>query len=318
MTELGSKGFAIRTLSGPLGLAVLELARAQHWVVTRVQLLELGVSTQAIGRWLRAGRLHRVHRGVYAVGRPDLPLRGRWLAAVYACGEGALLSHRDGAALADLRYSSRWATDVTAPRSRHGHQGITLHRPRSVHPDERAEIDGIRVTSVPRTLLDLADVVPSLQVRRAFEEAIRLGKLDAAALTQTLARGRNRRGYRQLTELLEADDEPRFTRSELEAMLLDLCRTYDLPLPQTNVWMPEADGEVDALWRDQRLVVELDSREFHSDPAAFERDRLRDTRLQQFGYRVIRIAHRRLSKQPEAVARDLAALLATGGATRPA
>lgn len=317
MSELGRRILRIGGFDGPVGQAVLALASTQHWVVTRVQLLAIGMGPKMVDSWLRAGRLHRIHRGVYAVGRPDLPLRGRWLAAVYACGPEALLSHRDAGVLADIRASSRWAIDVTAPRSREGQHGITLHRPRNLHPDERDEIDGIPVTSVARTLLDLADVVPTRHLQRTFEEAQRLGKLDGAALTATLARCRNRRGHRQLTELLATIHQPRYTRSELEALFLDLCREAGLPEPAVNIWLPEADGEVDFLWRDQRLVVELDSRGFHSDPAAFERDRERDTKLQRAGYRVIRITHHRLTTWPDAVRDDLAALLGTDLPTRP-
>ena len=172
-------------LDGPrprdVGLAAL--AEAQFGIVTSAQLVELGFSTSAISRMVASGRLVPLYRGVYAVGHTRLLARGHWLAAVLACGDDAALSHTKGAALSDLRNCERFLVDVTVPgRSRCGQRGIRLHRVRELHPDDVTEIDGIRVTTIARTLLDLCDVIPETQVRRAFEKAERMDGLDYRAL----------------------------------------------------------------------------------------------------------------------------------------
>jgi hypothetical protein len=230
------------------------------------------------------------------------------MAAVLACGPYALLSHRSAAALWDLAPSSSSLIDVTASRGRAGRPGIGLHRPRTLHPEDRAKRDAIPVTCIARTLFDLSEVVDRRQLERAFEQTERLRLLDVAALTRQCERGRGRRALKVMEPLLAASSPTPETRSELERRFLDVCRRAGVPPPEVNVLV---EGfEVDALWRDQKLIVELDGYEYHRTRAAFERDRVRDAALQISGHRIIRVTSRRLADDPEEVADGIRALLA--------
>jgi very-short-patch-repair endonuclease/predicted transcriptional regulator of viral defense system len=287
-------------------IQIATLAARQHGVVARRQLLALGVGPGAIRHRLATGRLHAVHRGVYAVGHEWLGLHGRWLAAVLAYGDGALLSHRSAAALWGLTRSTDHRTDVTAPGGRPGRRAITLHRA-ALDREDRAVRKGIPLTSVARTLLDLAEVVSGERLARAVEEAERLQLFDLRAINRLIERSNGRRGVKPLSVALAAYHEPTATRSELERRFLTLCRSAGLPSPSLNVWL---EGyEVDFLWSQARLVAELDGYEFHRSRAAFERDRLRDTELKLAGYEVIRITSRRLRAEPEAVVSAIRTLL---------
>jgi very-short-patch-repair endonuclease len=280
------------------------LAKRQHGVVSRSQLIRLGLGRGAIDSRLRSGRLHAIHRGVYAVGHVSLSKRGIWLAAVLSGGEGAVLSHASAAALWRL-IDPTGPIDVTSAHGRPGRKGIRLHRG-VVHPEERTARHGIPVTSVARTLLDVAELGPEGTLRRAFEEADRLGLLRWGTLELVCRRGEGRHGLAAIRHLMaEARDRP--TRSALEDMFVALCRKHRLPTPAVNA--PLLGFEVDALWPRQRLVAELDGFAFHRHRAAFERDRTRDATLQAAGYRVVRFTYRRLEQEPAAVAAQLRALL---------
>jgi hypothetical protein len=286
---------------------IATLAGRQHGVVARQQLEALGFTVTAIKHRVACGRLHPLHRGVYAVGHASLAPRGWQLAAVLACGAGAMLSHRSAAALWGLLPTARRLVDVSSGRSRRGARGIALHRVRRLDPADRAEHDGIPVTSVARTLLDLAEVVPPRLLERAFEEAERLSLLDRTAIVATCDRGVGRRGVTALRALVTAHRPPAaLVRSELERRFVELCRDADLPFPAMNVVV--AGLEVDAVWPDQRLVVELDGHAFHRTAAAFERDRERDATLALAGFRVVRITYRRLHSEPATVAGIVRAL----------
>jgi hypothetical protein len=290
---------------------VAEVAGRQHGVITHQQLLEVGFSRAGIQRRLRAGRLHRLHRGIYAVGHKALPKLGRLMAAVLACGPDALLSHHSSSGLWALRMTRRRLIDVTALRRNHaGRSGISVHLVDEIHPDDRAVVHGIPVTSVARTLLDLAGVVNKEALARAIEQAERLQLFDLRAIDAVIARSQGRRGVRALRRaLVDYREPPHLTRSELERRFLDLCRDAGFPLPAMNVWV--AGQEVDVMWEEERLAVELDGRSFHQTRAAFERDRLRDAALQLAGYRVLRVTRRRLETEPAAVVAAIRALLAT-------
>lgn len=230
------------------------------------------------------------------------------MAAVLACGEKALLSHRSAAALWGLTRVSRGRIDVSSASGRR-RPGIAVHEGAIVDAD-RAVVDGIPVTSIARTLFDLAEVVDEGQLERAFEEADRLRLLEMRALEDMCARGHGRRALRPIRKLIELAREPATTRSPLEDQVLALCRKHDLPLPATNVTV--LGCEVDALWPSQKLVIEADSWTFHSHRAAFERDRARDAAMQAEGYRVIRLTHRRLEREPKAIADEIRRLLEAG------
>jgi hypothetical protein len=229
---------------------------------------------------------------------------------VLACGLDALASHQTAAALLGIRATSRALIDVTTARSRHGQRGIKVHRVRRLHPEDRTIVDGIPVTSVARTLLDLAEVVPLRQLKRAFEEAEKLRLLDLRALERLCARSRGRRGVKALRRVMAEYVEPPITRAESERVLIDICDAAGIPRPQMNVIV--AGHEVDGLYERERLVIEIDSRTHHLTTEAFEEDRRRDADLMLAGYRVVRITWRRLRDEPHAVAELLRKLLATG------
>jgi very-short-patch-repair endonuclease len=292
---------------------VAALARRQHGVVSRAQLTELGIGDDAIDYRLGTGRLHSVFRCVYAVGHEALPPRGRDMAAVLTCGPNAVLSHRSAAALWGIRRTSRTWVDVSATRSREGQDGIDLHRIRSLQEQDRAVIDGIPVTGLARTYLDLAEVVPPRHVQRAMEEGDRLQIFDLRAVQDVCERSPGRHGVKTLRALMQDAEETPHTRQELERFFLDVCKQHGLPRPAVNAVV---EGyEVDAVWRRQRLVVELDGWEFHRSRRSFERDRERDAVLQLAGYRVIRITYRRLTREPAEVAAIILRLLAGSPST---
>ncbi len=306
MTDVGSLAQLPPGLESPgRDERLAQLATRQHGVVSRYQLFRLSFTRGLIEHRLETGLLHRVHRGVYAVGHRSLTLHGRWMAAVLACGPGAVLSHRDAAALLGLRESAAGAIEVTAVgRSRHNRRGIRVHRPRSLHAEDRTIRDGIPVTSLARTLLDLAEVLNLRQLERVVEEAERLRLFDLRAIERLLARCRGHRGARSLRRVLAPRKLPGLeARSELERRFVDLCRDAGLPLPALNV---SVEGyEVDAFWPAQRLIVELDGYAFHRTRKSFEQDRVRDATLQLAGQRVLRITHRRVVYDAEAVVATL-------------
>jgi very-short-patch-repair endonuclease len=234
---------------------------------------------------------------------------GRWMAAVLACGPDAALSHRSAAALWGLAQASGARVDVTTPR-RSGslRPGIRLHRVRKMHPQDLAVRDGIPVTSVARTLLDLAEIVDPGGLGRMLEEAERRRLLDLRAVEQACARGHGRRGLKPLLAHLRTLRPAPEKRSDLERRFLALCRELALPPPDVNA---RVQGfEVDAVWSHRRVVVELDGYAFHHTRGAFERDRARDATLQLAGYRVLRLTARRLAEEPETVAETVRGLLA--------
>jgi very-short-patch-repair endonuclease len=295
------------------------LAAKQHGVVSVEQLLELGFSHRVIHARVSAGRLHRLHRAVYAVGHPKLTLRGRWMAAVLACGgvRGSVaLSHRDAATLHNLLTVGSGAINVTST-SRHNITGIRCHFARDLDPRDVAAIDGIPVTTLERTLLDLAEAGRPPQFAQALEQAQRDDKLDQRRLDALLHRNPGRRGIKPLREALAAlTDEPGWMQSELERRFRSLTRTHGLPLPLTNQYV---EGElVDAFWPPHGLVVEVDSWQYHKTRRAFEDDRARDAKLVAAHYRVIRVTYERLRDDEEGVAGELRRLLSAAPARRRA
>jgi len=271
----------------------------------------MGIGARAIQHRIAAGRLHRVHLGVYAVGHRALTANGHRMAAVLGCGPDAVLSHRDAAALWGLRRCGRIRTDVTVPRpAARSRPGIDVHRVKRLDPDDSTTRDGITVTTVARTLLDLADVLRASDVQRAFEEAERQRLLDLSSLDALFARSRGRHGLKTVRAILSDLGPVGETRSDLEAAFLRFCNDHGIAPPQCNVLV--RGFVVDALWPEQRLIVELDGYAFHGTTrAAFERDRARDADLQGDGYRVARVTWRRLHDEPRALATSLRGMLAS-------
>jgi predicted transcriptional regulator of viral defense system len=269
-----------------------ELAKRQWGVVSVQQLRTLGVGRAAVTRRVRAGRLHRLHRGVYAVGHAHLGREGRRLAAVLACGEGAVLSHRSAAAHWGLLDTQSSRVDVTAPRSRDGVPGIRLHTARSLAAQDTTTHHGIPITSVARTLLDLAATTRPDRLERALAQAERLQLYDHTAIADVLSRSKGHRGRAALTRATAK--EPKLTRSELEATFLTLVRRAGLPEPQANLSLAAPDHprlDPDFYWPAYRLIVETDGWETHGTRAAFKRDRRRDAALVASGWRVMRFSY---------------------------
>jgi very-short-patch-repair endonuclease len=235
------------------------------------------------------------------------------MAAVLACGRGAVLSHRSAAALWGIRPTARSAIDVTAPgRAGRRRAGIEVHAAATLEASDVTRVDAIPCTTVPRTLLDLASVVDRRALERAYERAELLRVLDAAAVEDLLARSPRRHGLAALRAVVQAAAPLALTRSELEERFLSICAAAGILRPHINAWVP-LDGagvEVDFLWPAQRLAVETDGHRVHGTRQAFERDRRRDRRLLLEGWRVVRFTWRQLVSDPGEIAATMRALLA--------
>jgi very-short-patch-repair endonuclease len=266
---------------------VAAIAARQHGVITLTQLIEAGLSPSAVRRRVESGRLHRIHRGVYAVGHDGLSDKGRSMAAVLACGDGAVLSHRSAAELLELLPPGEGPVHVTAPvpGGRKKRDGIRLHRSPSLPSNATTYRDGIAVTTPARTLADLRRTIEPALFRRALREAEFRG--------------------------LDLGDVPSDrSRSDLERAFLRLCRRYRLPAPEVNVEIGRFT--VDFVWRRERLAVETDGYAAHRGRQAFEDDHARELELHALGYRLRRFTDRQVERQPRAVARTVADALRSG------
>jgi hypothetical protein len=296
-----------------LDKAISGLANKQHGVLSLAQLRGLGLSDSGTRNRFIAGRLHRVHRGVYAVGHSVLSVEGRWMAAVLSCGEGAVLSHRSAAQLWDLRRAGGSTIDVTVLRGCGRSRGnIRVHEVRSLAGSDVTSVRGIPCTTVPRTLLDLADVLDRQRLERAIAQTEVMGVFDLTALNDALERACGRRGSAKLRAVLDGYEEgTALTQSELEELMLAICMTIGADRPRVNYWIVLQGGSVlvDFCWPDRRLVVEVDGRRFHGSRRAFERDREHDQRLTLAGYRVVRFTWRQITREPKKLGTRLAELL---------
>lgn len=290
---------------GSADWAIGRLAEGQRGLVTREQLLELGLGRRAIEHRIELGRLRPVHRGVYTVGHRLLTQHGRWMAAVLAYAPDGVLSHRAAAGLWGLRNETR--IEVTAPPGRKPRPRIRLHRA-DLPPDETTTHHRIPTTTVPRTLLDLSAAVSRDELRSAMRKAETQRLTDPLTLGDLIERYPRRPGIPNARAVHnEAQRGMGVTKRELEARFQSFLLNARLPTPTTNTLI---EGfEVDCAWRKRRLIVELDGRATHDTPHAFEADRLRDRRLGAEGWRVIRITWRQLHDQPAAVEADLRKLL---------
>lgn len=264
------------------------------------------MSSSGIHRRVRAGRLHRLHRGVYAVGHLAVSFRARLMAATLACGAEALLSHRSTGRLRGLLSSSTSRIEVTAPNGGRAREDVVIHRTRVLHPDDRALLHGIPVTSLARTVVDLAEVLHPRRLADVLHQAEVRGLLDLGAIEAALERVPGRRGGPVLLEALAAyRPEDHAAESEGERRLLQLCRDHGLPMPRSNQLV---DGyRLDALWPEARLALEFDGAEFHNTRRAFHEDRARDRALAEAGYQVLRVTWPDLER-PARLARQLAAI----------
>jgi hypothetical protein len=294
-----------------LGKAVFVLATRQHGIIERRQLLALGISAGTIKRWLAAGRLCELHRGVYMVGHGSLSQRGRWMAAVLACGEGAALSHRSAARLHGLIDWSRGRPAVSVPAARRSRPpGLAVHRIQRVEP---VLVDAIPCTPVARTIVDMAGISRRRTLERLIEEAAVLEVLDVTAIQAVLRTIARPRGVRLLRSVLtEFEPGTTQTRSGLEEAMLDLCRLAGIALPLVNRHVALRDGtlvRVDFHWPAQRVVVETDGNRYHATHPKRRRDRAKDRALQIAGWVVLRVPEEDLADRPGPIATDLRAAI---------
>jgi predicted transcriptional regulator of viral defense system/very-short-patch-repair endonuclease len=294
--------------------AIARLAAMQHGVVTLEQLEAIGMAASTVRGRASAGRLHRVHRGVFAVGHPPITPAARWLAAVLACGLGAVLSHCSAAALRGLRESAATQIDVTAPRrAGRTRNGICVHRADLLHPAEITIVDGIPCTTVARTVVDLVGLLSPDATEYVIHRAQARRMFDRAEVLEVLERSPSRRGSAVVRRAIGAERMPEErTRSRLERRLLAICRRAGLALPQVNFWIALPDGggfEVDFAWPGRRLAVETDSLTYHGTYRAFENDPRRDRSLMVAGWRVARFTERDLIERPSLVAAELRRML---------
>ena len=282
---------------------VRRVAARQHGLLTAAQLAASGWDKDAIAWRVKAGWLRRVHRGVYLVG-PVEAEHARAMAAILAV-PGSVLSHYPAAVLHGLRPPRGDQMHVTLPHGSHRRAGIIVHRAH-LHPADVTRRHGIPVTSPTRTLLDLAATEPISEVDRALNEARARRLVSDPSLNGQFGRSPRHRGTTALKRAQHADAG--FTRSKAEGRLKALVRRAGLPRPETN---QRIEGhEVDAIWRERRLIVEFDGYATHATRRSFEEDRRRDQQLVAKGWRVVRITWRQLIDEPIAVVARLAAALA--------
>ncbi len=299
-----------RELANDLGIA--KLAGAQHGVVARAQLRKLGFGVAAIDHRVRAARLHRVHQGVYAVGHSVLTMEGRWMAAVLAAGGEAVLSHASAAAAWELRPPSGGAIHVTVPGDpgRTRRAGIRLHRSTTLTPNDTRAHRGIPITTPVRTIIDLATTLNGRPLEHALDLAEQRGLVDFAELRKAIEAHPTRPGSPSLQAMLSRYSAgSTVTRSELEERFLRLCDRHGLPRPHVNTRIE--GNEVDFVWRDARLIVEVDGYAYHRSPRAFEDDRARDVALTVAGWTVLRFTWGQITRRPPWVAAAIRARLAT-------
>ncbi|HEV2790774.1 MAG TPA: DUF559 domain-containing protein [Solirubrobacterales bacterium] len=285
-----------------------EIATAQGGVVSLEQLAQEGVSAKAAADRGRAGSFHRVHRGVYTVGHRSISRATHLRAALLACGEGAVISHGTAAAFWGLYDHRPRLIDVTVPcEAGRKIDGIRCRRCRYPSEEEVTIRQGVRCTTVARTLVDLAGIWGTGSLRRAVERAAVLKHLDVDALDLAIHNAKRRRGMRILGAIADdwrtKEDKLPDVRSDFEALVLPWLVRLGLPRPDCNVRM-QIDGEVlevDFLWKEQRLVVETDGGETHETPVAFQRDRRRDQLLVASGYRVMRTTWKQMHQDLEGV-----------------
>lgn len=278
---------------------ILTLAARQHGVVSRKQLLEVGVRARQVEVRVRRRRLRPLHRGVYLVGPLEVA-RARPMGALLCCGGSAVLGHQSAGELWQIRQAADQApVDViTPPGDRRRRPGVRIHRMALQH-DEITELDAIQVTTPARTLYDLARIIPRRDLEQALAEALARRLTDSRAIEAMAKRYGHRPAARRLMALLGSDAPPALTRSAAEETLLALIRRAQLPDPEVNV---RVHGyEVDLYWREERLVIEVDGFAFHGSRRSFEADRRRDATLAAAGMRVMRITWRQLEHERDAL-----------------
>jgi very-short-patch-repair endonuclease len=286
---------------------IAEIAGRQGGVIEHAQLRACGLSASGIHRRVRAGRLHPLFRGVYAVGHRAVGPVGRRWAAVLACGDGAVLSHVAAGAAWGMRPTSSGVFDITVARGgRARRRGLRIHTATLLPDDEITRLDGLPITTPARTLLDLA-AAPVRNLDTLLDRAEQQRLISFDQLHALLERYPGRPGTRSLKAQLARYRGPVDVRSELERLVYQVCDAHGLPRPQVNCVI---EGKVrDLYWPACRLVVEADSYAWHRSPAALNADRERDVELTLAGYCVLRFTWEQVTQRPEYVVRAIRAAL---------
>jgi hypothetical protein len=288
---------------------LVEIGERQHGVISIRQLETiLGYSPSAVKREVAAGRLLRLHRGVFAIGHRRLSPYGHCLAAVLACGPGALLSHGSAAWLWGIWRYGPAPLHVTSPIPRKPRAPIHLHHSRILTAADRAIEENIPVTALPRTLLDCAAESSRPRLQRTLERSEELKLFDLTPVEELLERSRGHAGWGRLRRAIALYAPVPFTRSGFERLFFEALLAAGLPQPATN--FVEAGFELDVYWPERRFAVELDTYATHGTNAAFERDRLRDEDLALAGVELLRVTDVRFHREPDAVLERVATLLA--------
>jgi very-short-patch-repair endonuclease len=273
------------------GERIAALAGRQHGVIARTQLTRLGLDRFALARRVAGGTLHPLHGGrVYAVGKNPLSVRGKYLASVMAYGSGAKLSHRAAADLWGIR-PALCPSEVTVPAVSREIPGIRVHRTRMLDPQDFTVLHGIPVTSVARTLLDLAAILRPPDLEVVIDRAERANQFDLNAVVDLLNRAKGKKGTRTLKRVIAAYEKST-QKSELERAFKHLLKpATDTPTPSFNALTEGETGthEVDALWQHERLAIQLDGFEFHRTRRDREKDAASDADLELARYRVMRL-----------------------------
>jgi very-short-patch-repair endonuclease len=282
------------------------VAAGRQWgVIGAGQLRDFGFNTNAIDRWVAAGKLYPKHPGVYTLGHTSVPIEGEMLAAILHAGPGSVLSHATAAWWWGLITDKPSLIDVSTPTRARSTDGVRVHHPRTLDATTHRRFP---ITTVARTLLDYAAGATVDEVRQALAEAEYRRLLKRPEVEQYLARGR--RGAKRLKQAL-ARHQPRLalTRSDLERRFLALCERAGIPLPQVNRQVSRM--RIDVVWPQHRIAVELDGYEGHHTPAQMERDRRRELQARMRGYIVVRYTWSQVVLEPDLVLADLIRLFSS-------
>jgi very-short-patch-repair endonuclease len=282
---------------------IWKLVRRQHGVISHSQLREFGLGRSSI-RWrVKSGRLHPVRRGVYAVGRPEMSPRGRWMAALLACGPGAVLSHGSAAALWGFGSEPRGLVEVSLPAGmRNRRPGIRAHRRAAMGSDEVTEHQGVPVTAPIRTLIDQATQLSPTRLERAINEADKLERVRADVLYAALDDHGGEPGVGPLRKLLDPLHF-RLSDSELERAMRPVAKSAGLPVPETKAWVN--DYEVDFFWPELGIVVEADGLRYHRTASQQRRGLERDQTHIAAGLWPLRFSHWQIAREPTHVSKVL-------------
>jgi very-short-patch-repair endonuclease len=302
--------WGVFTTFGRADAAIAQLAACQRGLITRAQLLELGIGSRAIDHALARGRLHRIHQGIYSlVPFPALPPFAREQAAILACGDHALLSHHTAAAAWGIRPSLDGAVDVTLVGTDRGRsrRGIHIHRIRSLEKRDARRYQQLPITSPARALLDIAPHISGRSLEWAIDQALVKRLTTNTAIRAALAAYPHAAGIAHLRALTDPGRPTTLTRSHPEERVFTQLRKAGLPIPEVNAKV--GNYTADFLWRAEKVILEIDGYAYHHTRATFERDHQRDTEHQRHDYLVIRVTPRQLEHNIEALLVQIAITL---------